>query len=373
MRRAPLAMTSTVRDVPPPSPVRREPASGQVRRHPQESTSSYTAVRPPLGHDEVIARIYDAAEGGALDDVLRTLADRFGAEHARLVVAERGVVVGDEHFPARDDADGAPNLDGESVSFRAPAGQDRTVAVTLTWAGGASSDEVRDLGALVTHLGRALGLRQRIRAWTSEIEERRLALDVVAGCVVVVDRRATILCASRSAEELLGRGDGLLARDARLTAVDTRDARSLAAAIAEVASRAARRELGAGAAVPRVIPIVRRERPPIAVVLVPMRLGGGASERGEHARVLAALNDPDRIVRLDPELVARIHGLTPTEAELAVALAEGSTVAEFATQRGCTEQTARTHVKRILSKTGAARQADLVRMLVSSAAMHGLG
>jgi len=62
--------------------------------------------------------------------------------------------------------------------------------------------------------------------------------------------------------------------------------------------------------------------------------------------------------------------LTPTEAELAAALAEGRTLAEFAEARGCSEQTGRTHLKRILEKTGTSRQADLVRVLLTGAAMH---
>ena len=68
--------------------------------------------------------------------------------------------------------------------------------------------------------------------------------------------------------------------------------------------------------------------------------------------------------------MARIYGLTAKEAELAVALAAGGTLSEFAAERGCSELTARTHLKRILSKTGFVRQSELVRALLTGAVMH---
>ena len=53
-----------------------------------------------------------------------------------------------------------------------------------------------------------------------------------------------------------------------------------------------------------------------------------------------------------------LYGLTPTEATVCGLLAEGRSVAEIQDQLGITANTARTHVKRILAKTGAARQSD---------------
>lgn len=82
------------------------------------------------------------------------------------------------------------------------------------------------------------------------------------------------------------------------------------------------------------------------------------------------IHDPEGVVRLNPELISKVHGLTPTEAALAAALAEGETPASIAHERGCSEQTVRTHIKRILEKTETSRQVDLVRLLLSGGAMH---
>ena len=60
------------------------------------------------------------------------------------------------------------------------------------------------------------------------------------------------------------------------------------------------------------------------------------------------------------------HGLTPAEARFAVFLAEGKDLEEISSDLRITRQTAKTYCKRVLSKTGLHRQAELVRMILSS-------
>ena len=62
------------------------------------------------------------------------------------------------------------------------------------------------------------------------------------------------------------------------------------------------------------------------------------------------------------------HGLTPAEARLAEALMAGNCVRDAASLLEITEGTARTYLKRILHKTGACRQSDLVRIVLSGLA-----
>jgi DNA-binding CsgD family transcriptional regulator len=95
-----------------------------------------------------------------------------------------------------------------------------------------------------------------------------------------------------------------------------------------------------------------------------------AGQGGDEARVLVVLHDPTARVRLSPVLLAQLYGLTPTEAATAAAIAEGSSPSEIARVRGCADDTVRTHLKRVLEKTGTRRQADLVRVLLTGAAVQ---
>ncbi len=57
------------------------------------------------------------------------------------------------------------------------------------------------------------------------------------------------------------------------------------------------------------------------------------------------------------------HGLTEAESKLAYFLVEGGTLADYALTTNLSRNTVRSYLKSIFSKTGATRQAELVRML----------
>src|SRR4029450_5978448 len=61
-----------------------------------------------------------------------------------------------------------------------------------------------------------------------------------------------------------------------------------------------------------------------------------------------------------------LFGLTPAESRMAASIASGSTVSAYAAEAGVTEETARFRLKQVLAKTGVHRQADLVRIVLSS-------
>jgi DNA-binding CsgD family transcriptional regulator len=77
--------------------------------------------------------------------------------------------------------------------------------------------------------------------------------------------------------------------------------------------------------------------------------------------------DPEQ-KRVPPLEVMRTHfGLTLTEARLAEQLAAGKSVTNAAEALLITEETVRTHLKSILSKTDTHRQGQLIALLASFA------
>lgn len=66
---------------------------------------------------------------------------------------------------------------------------------------------------------------------------------------------------------------------------------------------------------------------------------------------------------------ARVHRLTAGEARLAVLLAEGRSLADSAQVLGLTIETARNYSKRVFLKTGTTGQVQLVRLVLTSAAI----
>jgi DNA-binding CsgD family transcriptional regulator len=100
------------------------------------------------------------------------------------------------------------------------------------------------------------------------------------------------------------------------------------------------------------------------------RLTGAAAI--SPASAFVAWLDPSECAPLDRVLVAKLYSLSPTEAKIAAALAEGGDLGCIASELGIRSATARSHLKAIFRKLKVNRQQDLVRLLTQlSAATRG--
>jgi DNA-binding CsgD family transcriptional regulator len=68
-----------------------------------------------------------------------------------------------------------------------------------------------------------------------------------------------------------------------------------------------------------------------------------------------------------PEVIARAYDLTPTELRVLLAIVEVGGVPESAVALGIAESTVKTHLRNLFVKTGARRQADLVKIVAGFA------
>lgn len=84
---------------------------------------------------------------------------------------------------------------------------------------------------------------------------------------------------------------------------------------------------------------------------------------GQRPLVLATLFDPAHVNPLDTFALANIFGLTPTEAKVAARMADGQTAAQIGQAHGTTINTVRSQVRQVITKLGASRATDVVRLL----------
>jgi DNA-binding NarL/FixJ family response regulator len=68
-----------------------------------------------------------------------------------------------------------------------------------------------------------------------------------------------------------------------------------------------------------------------------------------------------------PEVIRLTYKLTPTELRVLLAIVEVGGIPEVAAALGVAETTVKTHVSRLFEKTGAGRQADLVKLVAGFA------
>lgn len=182
------------------------------------------------------------------------------------------------------------------------------------------------------------------------------ALDCLDAGLFLIDRSGCIVHANASARAMLDRRSVLRVTDGKLVACETSTAQALQAILA--GSR-----LHSGwIALP--LPAPDGEHC-VAHVLPP-----ACASRG-HAgkRAIAALLVHKVAIELPslPEAIAALYGLTPREVRVLLAIVEVGGVPETAEALGIGEATVKTHLHRLFGKTGATRQADLVKLVAGFA------
>jgi len=215
------------------------------------------------------------------------------------------------------------------------------------------------LKLIVPHIRRAVLIARMFDLRLAESASLAETLDALSVCMFLVCDDRRIVHANAAGAALLEAGDVLRAAGGRVFACDAQDDRTLrtvfvAAGQGDVALGTAGTEMplvGTSGAryLAHALPLTSGAR----------RLAGISS--GAAAALL--LRRADLVLSTRSELIAKAFRLTPTELRVLHAIVEVGGVPEVAAALGVAESTIRTHVGRLFEKTGAARQADLVKLM----------
>ena len=216
---------------------------------------------------------------------------------------------------------------------------------------------------LMPHLSRALLLHQRLGAAAARRDEALEVLDWFPTGVLLLDSAGHVLAANRVAEEILAAGDGLRAGNDGLRAVLPLESTALRRLIATSGVQVALEPTGG------VLNLTRASRDrPLNLLVAPLR-GKLLARESPRASVVVFVTDPDRVPSTPLDRVQRWLGVTPAEAALVMQLLRGRSVEDAADALGISAHTARTQLKRALTKTGTGRQAELVRLALGTPAV----
>jgi DNA-binding CsgD family transcriptional regulator len=102
-------------------------------------------------------------------------------------------------------------------------------------------------------------------------------------------------------------------------------------------------------------------RPAFAHVL-PTCSGHARSRIDPRAAAIVFITPSNQPSGLPLHAWAAAFGLTAAELRVLELMVDGHTIAEAATRLGIAETTGRTHLARVMEKTGTTRQADLIRL-----------
>ena len=217
-------------------------------------------------------------------------------------------------------------------------------------------DDILRVQRAIPHLQRA----SRLWIETEQLRESaavgREAADASGLALFGLDDAGRIVHANAHAEAMLRDGQHLRQRGALLQAANDPDAARLRETLVEVSTTGCAQRFA----------IASRSGEPHACFLAVSALPAEAPLRPRlgTATLLVMARRPGRASPLAPEQLARLFGLTRAESAVALALARGKTLDEYAAEAGVLISTVRTHLRAIFDKTYTRRQADLVRLLL---------
>ena len=234
---------------------------------------------------------------------------------------------------------------------------------------GIADDDARGrLRLLAPHLRRAVLIGKVVDLKTIEAATFADALDGLSAGMFLVDASARMVHANTAGHAILAAGDFLRSTGGRLAAGDP----EIDQALRDVLIAAGNGDAAIGVKGIALALTAHDGERHVAHVLP---LTSGARRRTGIATAATAVvfvHKATLDVPSPPEAIARAYKLTPTELRVLLAIVEIGGVPEVAEALGVGDATVKTHLGRLFEKTGAKRQADLVKLVAGfSNPLHG--
>ena len=218
--------------------------------------------------------------------------------------------------------------------------------------------DFRLTGQFLPHLQRAMRLRLTLRAMNNRAGRAQLMLDQLSLAMLVLDPHSVVLHTNAPADTLLQRLPQLLVRSKRLEVQGLRSG-EFACLVHNACGLGPPREPQAGGVLLRGL----QGQTVLQVLVLPLPASLLTLNPWQRPMCLVVLGQPDHSPASNALVLRQLYGLTPAEARVAQALDQGDSIQQAAEHLGISVGTARIQLKAVFAKTGATRQAELIRLL----------
>ena len=232
---------------------------------------------------------------------------------------------------------------------------------------GWTSARLEAIGRILPHL------RQFVRMRHALVDARALSatvaglLDNMRVGVVHLDRRGRVVAANDRALATLRERDGLWDEDGRLRAALPSEDETLQRLVGRAVPYPGGTGSGGSMAVSREHTVAR-----LQVHVSPVQADGTQESRSGRIGALVLVIDPADRLKLDPDALGALLGLTPAQSHVAAALVEGKSAHAIAAETGRSVTTVWWHIRHIYARQGLSNEAELVRLALSLADRPGV-
>ena len=207
----------------------------------------------------------------------------------------------------------------------------------------------------------AVAISDTLNLATIRSDALEATLNAFTTGVYLTDRQGRIVYMNRAAEHQVRTSNAIRVANNHLSPIDHKARPALDRAIDEAAGDEADLQTGGF-----TIALPAGDNAGLIATVLP--LARGERQSGAFSGMVAIfVQDPILMPPFIPgQAFAELYGLTTSELRVLLAMAPGLSVKEAAKMLGIGENTAKTHLQHIHSKTGTSKQTELVRLFMSS-------
>jgi DNA-binding CsgD family transcriptional regulator len=227
---------------------------------------------------------------------------------------------------------------------------------------GTVDDSMRErMRLLAPHIQRSRIMGRQIRARSHTVADLAEVLDALSTAICLFDADGRVVHANAPCRQMLADGDLLAIVGDRIVARNTQADKIFRSLFDVVADG------GTGSADRRRIELMTSADGQHYLAHAFSLTAQRSLQRDAAASVLF-LQKASMVPRLATDAIAAAFRLTPSEMRVLTAIVELGGVPDIAAKLGIAETTVKTHLSRLFEKTGAGRQADLVKIAAGFAA-----
>ena len=235
-------------------------------------------------------------------------------------------------------------------------------------AGAWKKGDIRVINEIVPHLKRALDIHSEFTRLRMQQDAMMKGLDRLVIGLIMYDRNAHAVYINPTAKAIIKshpalalNGDGLLLNAAE-------DNKNLHQTILDTANiepeDSWKQSVSIGITHPDVVA-------PLPLLVTPIHAHLLTSELDfEGARVAVFLSDPNLQQPISVNNLVSVYKLTPSEAEVAISIANGHSIEDIARTSHHSAHTIRSQLKSTFRKTGVSRQSELIKLLLTGPFAH---
>lgn len=228
--------------------------------------------------------------------------------------------------------------------------------------------DIRIIQEIIPHIKRALDIHAEFTRLRVQQDALVMGLDRLVIGLLLCDQNSRIVYINPTAKAIIEAHPALALGEEGLSLYHADDDKNLHSTIRNIALNDSEDSWKQSVAIAVTHPDVDAPLPLLVTPIHAQMLTSNLDYEG--AQVAVFLSDPNSKQPISVNNLVSVYGLTPSEAQVAISIANGSSIATIAETTNHSAHTIRSQLKSTFRKTGVSRQSELIKLLLTGPFAH---